>query len=86
MRNEQWTRRLSLWATLGTMLLLQACETVPVAPPQTQRVCPRVPDLVLEDVPEQDWLGLMESFLRGTLSAHTDYKLPSAAAKLSTTK
>lgn len=53
--------------------LLTACGTAPKNV-QVLEVCPKPPILEL-DVPERDWQGQMQSFLRGTLPMQPDYTL-----------
>ena len=66
---------------LVTSALLLGCASAPKpAPP---RECPKVPSLELA-VPERDWQGTMESFLRGTLPMQPDYSLTSKPASAPT--
>ena len=65
-----------------TLLLLSACKTAPKPVPVIQ-VCPKVPALEL-DVPDRDWLGSMQNFLRGTVVMPVDYSLHSTPARLPT--
>lgn len=69
-------KRIALLLSMSALLL--GCATGP-RPVQVTQVCPKVPPLVL-DVPERDWQGQMQDFLRGTLPMQPDYSLLSAPA------
>lgn len=66
---------------LATSALLLGCASAPK--PEPRRECPKMPPLELA-VQEQDWLGLMENFLRGTLPTPPDYRLTSKPASTPT--
>lgn len=72
----------------GVLLaFLTACGTIPSAPAPTkvEVICPRLPELEPLDLEtaaalDKDYIGRMESFLRGKLPTPIDYELRSGPA------
>ena len=78
--------RKSLPLTILSLVLLQGCASAPTV--LVKAVCPVLPPLqeIPSDALERSYIGVMESFLQGSLETPINYELTSKPATPSMTQ